>query len=81
MCRTYGTLVLRIVFFYQYFVPTAQFQNAIILSLFCLTLDRQGIYPGVGNTRSQKVRPQKLQKATALHAPQIPRNFLANIYS
>ena len=37
----------------------------------CRILVASGFIPRIGNTRQKKVRPQKLQKATALHAPQI----------
>jgi hypothetical protein len=42
----------------------------ILLRRRCKILVAPGFIPGITNTQNKKVRPQKLQKAPMLHAPQ-----------
>jgi len=42
-------------------------------------INSPGIYPGDWNARSKKVRPQKLQKAKTLHAPQNKKQISSKV--
>ena len=50
------------------------FDLRICESMGCKILVAPGFIPGIVNARGKKVRPQKVQKAKTLHAPQ-NKNF------